>query len=143
MPLRYEPARLARAAAVLALAAGIGLWGAVLLAPPPRPLPPMLTTPPPAGSGSAPLAQWFGSSAASVKVTVLGLISAGERGAAILRIDGGPPQAYRVGQTIADGVTLARVEQGGVVLDQAGAPIRVEAPAAPVMPAPGFVPAGP
>ena len=138
MPIRYEPARLLRAAAILAAAAGVGAWSAVLLAPQPRALPPMLTAPPPAGA-SAPLAQWFGSSAASVKVAVLGVIAAGERGAAILRIDGGAPQAYRVGQSIADGVTLARVERNGVVLDQAGAPIRVDAPAAPVMPAPGFV----
>jgi len=143
MPPLPSPPSLARAAAILACAAGTGVWGAVLLAPRPGPLPPMLTAPPPGGGGTIALAQWFGGSAAQVKVAVLGLISAGPHGAAILRIDGGPPQAYRVGQAIAQGVTLAEVESAGVVLDQAGAAIRVAAPAAPVLPAPGFVPVRP
>lgn len=131
--------RIVRTAAVLALAAGVGVWGALLLAPRPQALPPGLTAPPPAGSDTAPLAQWFGSSAASVKVMVLGLISAGEQGAAILRIDGGAPQAYRVGQSVAEGVILARVDRAGVVLDQGGTPLEVSAPALPALGSQGFV----
>jgi general secretion pathway protein C len=103
----------------------------------------MLTATPPAGADTSALARWFGPSAAPVKVTVLGLISAGTRGAAILAIDGGAPRAYREGQRIADGVTLAKVESTGVVLDQAGTAIRVAAPAAPALKTPGFVPVRP
>src|SRR5262245_9574818 len=96
-----DPVRLSRAAAILALTAGVGVWGAVLMAPRSQALPPMLNAPRPAAGDTAALARWFGTSAAPVKVTVLGLISAGPRGAAILAIDGGEPRAYRVGQSIA------------------------------------------
>jgi general secretion pathway protein C len=136
----FDPVRLSRAAAILALATGVGAWGSILLAPRAQGLPPMLNAPRPAGADTAAMARWFGKSAAPVKVTVLGLISAGPRGAAILAIDGGEPRAYRVGQAIADGVTLAKVERAGVVLDQAGASIQVAAPAEPALASPGFVP---
>jgi general secretion pathway protein C len=137
--LRFDPVRLSRTAAILALATGAGVWGSVLMAPRSQALPPMLS-PRPAAGDTAALARWFGTSAAPVKVTVLGLISAGEHGAAILKIDGGEPRAYRVGQPIADGVTLAKVERAGVVLDQAGVSIQVAAPAEPALASPGFVP---
>jgi general secretion pathway protein C len=140
MPPRFDPARLSRAAAILALATGAGVWGSVLMAPRSQPLPPLLSAPRPAAGDTAALARWFGTSAAPVKVTVLGLISAGARGAAILSIDGSEPRAYRVGQPIADGVTLAKVERAGVVLDQAGVSIQVAAPAVPALASPGFVP---
>lgn len=141
MPQRVDPARLARGAAILVLAAGVGVWGAILLAPRARALPPMLDAPRVAAGDTAGIASWFGTSAAPVKVSVLGLIAAGAHGAAILAIDGGEPRAYRVGQAIADGVTLARVEAAGVVLDQGGQTIRVAAPVEPPLASPGFVPA--
>ncbi|VGO08808.1 General secretion pathway protein C [plant metagenome] len=132
---------LARRGAMLACAAGVGVWGALLLAPKPQALPPGLTAPPPARSDIAPLAQWFGASASSaIKVVIVGLISAGERGTAVLRVDGQPPQAYRVGQPLAQGVTLAGVEADAVVLSADGATQRVQAPAAPALSSPGFVP---
>lgn len=140
MPQRADPARLARSIAVLALAAGVGLWGAVLLAPRARALPPMLDAPRPAAGSTTAMAAWFGTSAAPVKVSVLGLISAGAHGAAILAIDGGEPRAYRVGQSIVDGVKLASVERAGVVLDQGGQSIRVAAPTEAPLASPGFVP---
>ncbi|AOB34000.1 hypothetical protein AKI39_24095 [Bordetella sp. H567] len=140
MPQRIDPARLARGVAVLALAAGAGIWGAILLAPRADTLPPMLDAPRVATGDTAAVAGWFGTSAAPVKVSVLGLIAAGAHGAAILAIDGGEPRAYRVGQAIVDGVTLARVERAGVVLDQGGQSIRVAAPAEPPLVSPGFVP---
>lgn len=143
MPQRLDPARLARTAAVLALAAGVGIWGAALMAPRSHALPPMLGAARPAGGDTAALAAWFGTSAAPVKVSVLGLISAGVHGAAILAIDGGDPRAYRVGQSIADGVTLSKVERTGVVLEQAGQSIQVAAPVIPPLASPGFIPVHP
>ncbi|WP_156774135.1 type II secretion system protein N [Bordetella bronchialis] len=140
MPLRIDPARAARHAVVLVLAAGVGAWGAVLLAPPARALPPMLDAARPASGDTAAVASWFGTSAAPVKVSVLGLISAGTHGAAILAIDGGEPRAYRVGQSIVDGVTLSSVERAGVVLEQTGQRIQVAAPAEPPLGSPGIVP---
>ncbi|ARP84153.1 hypothetical protein CAL12_27300 [Bordetella genomosp. 8] len=140
MPQRFDSARLARGAAMLVLAAGVGTWGAILLAPRTSNLPPLLVPRARAAGDTTALARWFGTSAAPVKVTVLGLISAGDRGAAILAIDGAAPRAYRVGQAIADGVTLAKVESAGVVLDQGGTAIRVAVAALPALKTPGFVP---
>ncbi|CAM3359240.1 General secretion pathway protein GspC [Bordetella sputigena] len=140
MPQRFDSARLAQGAAILALAAGVGTWGAILLAPRAPSLPPLLVPQARAAGDTTALARWFGTSAAPVKVTVLGLIAAGDRGAAILAIDGAAPRAYRVGQVIADGVTLAKVESAGVVLDQSGTAIRVGVAALPELKTSGFVP---
>ena len=134
-----HPVALSKSVAVLAFAAGLGVWGALLLAPRPAALPPGLTPPPPAATDAAPVARWFGGSAAAVKVTVLGLISAGQQGTAVLRVDGQPPQAFRVGQALAQGVILADVEPDAVVLSADGVAQRVQAPSAPALGSPGFV----
>ena len=137
--LRIHPTAALRCTAMLALAIGVGVWGALLLAPSPARLPPGLTTPPPARGDVAPLANWFGASAAPIKVIVVGLIAAGPQGAAILRVEGGAPQAYKVGQTLAQGVKLASVQRDGVVLDSGGTALRVAAPDLPALGSPGFV----
>lgn len=133
-----------RIVAVLALAAGIGVWGVLLLAPAPGRPPPGLTTSAQVRGDTAPLAQWFGAQAPALRVTVVGLIASGERGAALLRVEGGAPAAFRVGQVIGQGVTLVRVEGDGVVLDNAGAHIRVAAAQPQPLASAGFVrvPAG-
>jgi len=129
----------ARTGAMMVLAAGIGVWGAVLLAPKPVAVPPGLTAPPPPRGDTAAVVRWFGATQASIKVTVAGLIASDERGAALLKIDNGPVQAWRVGQTLASGVTLAAVERNAVVLDVGGVTQRIVAPAAPALATPGFV----
>ena len=134
----YGP-RLAHAAAVLALAAGIGLWGALLLAPRPAAAPPALASGPAPGQDVAPVANWFGGGSARLRVAVVGLIAAGERGAALLSINGDKPEAYRVGQTLAQGVTLAAVLPHGVSIDQDGIVEDISMPAAAQLPQ-GFVP---
>ncbi|MEI2414703.1 type II secretion system protein N [Orrella sp. JC864] len=139
-PLRRpDPVKAATALAVLALAAGVGVWGAILLAPRPAALPPGLTAPPPPRADASPVAQWFGATASTIKVAIVGLIAAGEQGTAVLRVDGQPPQAYRVGQSLAQGVVLAEVQPDGVVLLADGATQRVQAPPAPALGSPGFV----
>ncbi len=136
---RFDGVTAAHGAAVLALAAGLGVWGALLLAPKPGALPPGLTAPPPARADAAPVAQWFGASASTIKVAIVGLIAAGERGTAVLRVDGQPPQAYRVGQALAQGVTLTGVHADAIEFSADGAAQRVQAPAAPALGSPGFV----
>ena len=129
---------LSRQAAQLALAAGIGVWGAIVLAPKPSTMPPGLTAAPPRGDTAA-IARWFGATPAAVKVVMAGLITSGKRGAALLQIDNNPLQAWRVGQTVASGVTLTAVERDGVVLDVGGAIQRVAAPSPPALASPGLV----
>jgi len=106
---------------VVAAAAGIGVWGAILLAPGPRPAPPALVTEAFGGTDVSPVAGWFGGGPASrIKIVPSGLIAAGQRGSAILAVDGGRAQAFGVGQAIAHDLTLVSVLPTGVVVSQAG-----------------------
>src|SRR5690606_7756990 len=66
---------LLRAAGLLTLAAGLGVWGAILLAPVPQALPPMLQANAGARQDTEPVARWFGGGALRVRVAAIGLIS--------------------------------------------------------------------
>jgi hypothetical protein len=114
--------------AMLLFAAGVGVWGAILLAPSPPPAPPTAVAEGALQADTAPVANWFGTGAgARVQVVVAGLIAAGPRGSAVLAVDGRPARAYPVGAEVAPGVLLAEVRGTGVVLDQAGQRVEVQA----------------
>lgn len=134
-----RPTALVRVISILACAAGVGTWGALLLAPKPHTPPPGLTMVAPARGDTAALAQWFGASAAPLRVAVVGLIASGDRGAALLRVEGGAAAAYRVGQQIGQGATLARVERNAVVIDTGGDTLRIAVTDALPLGSPGFV----
>src|SRR5690606_10153601 len=107
--------------AAIVLTAGIGIWGALLFAPVPGPLPPALDTMPVKEQDTAAVARWFGGGSLRVRVTVAGVIAGGpDRGAALLGVNGATPQAYRIGQSLAPGVTLAGVAANGAFIDQDG-----------------------
>ncbi|GAA5235101.1 general secretion pathway protein GspC [Verticiella sediminum] len=117
---------------IAALAVGVGVWGAILLAPTPRAIPPALVvaTQPPADT--APVAGWFGAAAAArVKVESSGLIAAGPDSSAILAVDGGRARAYGVGARLASDLTLAEVRPDAVVLRQGAQHVVVEVPRLP------------
>ncbi|WP_323028842.1 hypothetical protein [Castellaniella defragrans] len=137
---RHAPGML-RGAALLAIAAGIGLWGALLLAPRPAPAPPLLAPHAAQAPSLAPLEGWFGSGRGRLQVRIAGLMAAGARSTAVLSIDGAPARAFRVGDDLAPGITLTAVHAGGIVVSQDGMDETVAAPAPPAA-APGFVPAG-
>ncbi|MFA4912995.1 MAG: type II secretion system protein N [Burkholderiaceae bacterium] len=136
---QLRPTSLVRILSILACAGGVGVWGALLLAPAARTPPPGLTVVAPVRGDTAVLAQWFGASAAPLRVAVVGLIAAGDRGAALLRVEGGVPTAYRVGQQIGQGATLARVERNAVVIDTGGDTLRIAVSDALPLGSPGFV----
>jgi len=130
-----------RALAVLAVAMGTGVWGALLFAPSPGTLPPMLDSTSAQGHDTAAVARWFGGGALRVRVAVVGLIADGNgRGAALLAVNGGAAQAYRVGQTLAPGVTLAAVAPTTVSIDQDGVIEQVAVPVNPANLVQGFIP---
>jgi len=133
---------MAQWAATAAFAVGIGVWTPLLLAPRPLSAPPALASGPAPGQNISAVVNWFGGGSARLRVTVVGLISSGERGAALLSINGAPAKAYRVGQTLAQGVRLAAVLPDGVSIDQDGVIEDVRAPHR-ALPTPGFVPAAP
>ena len=124
---RYLP-RLVQRTAVVALAAGVGVWGAIVFAPSPPPAPPTSAASTTLATDTQPVSRWFGTgSGAKIQVVVAGLISAGPRGSAVLAIDGRPARAYAVGNDLAEGVTLAEVGRSGVVLNQGGERVEVRA----------------
>lgn len=130
-----------RAMAIVALTVGIGVWGALLLAPAPSGLPPTLELSTPSGRDTSAVARWFGGGALRVRVTVEGLISSdGGRGAALLTVNGGAAQAFRPGQTLAPGVTLAGVTANAVSIDQDGVIEQVAVPVNPATVVQGFIP---
>ncbi len=126
-----------RVLAVLALAAGLGAWGSILLAPRPASLPPAVSAvAAPRAADNGPVALWFGKDEAMrTQISVLGVIAAGPDGAAVLSIDGGPPAAWRVGYEVAPGIVLREVAADAVTVEQAGRGSRLPAPAAQPAPA--------
>jgi general secretion pathway protein C len=74
--------------------------------------------------------QWFGalavataSAAAPSNFRLRGVIAerrAGQNGMAIISVDGGPDKVYSVGDTLAPGVSLKRVEPAGVLVMRGG-----------------------
>ncbi|CAM3712410.1 hypothetical protein [Bordetella tumulicola] len=133
--------RAVRVLAILATATGVGLWSAILLAPAPSNLPPALNTSNDAGSDTRAVARLFGTDGVlDTQISVLGLISAGPQGSAVLSIDGAPAQAYRVGTEIAPGLALVEVSPTGIEVDRNGTRLRSAAPTRAVAPN-GFVPA--
>jgi general secretion pathway protein C len=100
----------------------------------------MIDSAAPAGQNTTAVARWFGGDALRVRVAVVGLIAADDgRATALLTVDGGPPKAYRRGQALAPGVTLAGVTPNAVSIDQDGVIEQVAVPADPSSVAQGFV----
>ena len=81
MPLSLRPSlpsapAALRVLAVLALAAGVGVWAAVLLAPRPGPLPPAVSAAAPRAADNTPVALWFGKDEVMrTQISVLGPVS--------------------------------------------------------------------
>lgn len=137
MPLSLRPSLPAapaafRVLAILALAAGLGVWGAILLAPAPAALPAAVSAPAPRAADNTPVALWFGrDEALRTQISVLGVIAAGPDGAAVFSVDGGPPLAWRVGDEVAPGIVLKDIGADAVTVEQGGRASRLAAPASP------------
>ena len=81
------------------------------------------------------MALWFGKDEAlRTQISVLGVI-AGNDGAAVISVDGGPPSAWRLGDEIAPGIALRGIEAGAVIVEQGGRSSRLPAPLMPPAPA--------
>jgi general secretion pathway protein C len=143
-PPRLDGPSVVRTLALLTLAVGAGVWGALLFAPVPSNPPPTLEASIMTSQDTRAVARWFGGGALRVRVAVMGLIAADDgRGAALLAVNGGAPQAYRTGQVLAPGVTLAAVAADAVSIDQDGVIERVAVPSRPGGLVQGFVPVMP
>lgn len=129
-----------RAAAMMAVAIGVGVWSAILLAPRPTESPPLLEVGAAVPTDLSPVVQWFGGAPLRVRVAVHGVIATDAgRGAALLSVEGAPPRAYRVGQSLAPGVVLEAVAPGAVSIAQDGVVEHVVMPRLPNS-VQGFIP---
>jgi general secretion pathway protein C len=126
----YKAARLL---AILACAAALGVWGAILLAPRSSGLPPALDAGQAArGAGVAPVALWFGrDQALGTDVVVQGVIAGESRSAAVVSVNGGPPSAVSTNRQAPSGIYIKGIDAQGLTLDMSGAPVRVAPPPRP------------
>ncbi|SRR5690606_14554145 len=130
-----------RLLAMAATAVGVGVWGALLLAPRPAESPPLLAPGPAATQDLSAVVQWFGGAPLRVRIAVNGIIASEDgRGAALLSVDGASPRAYRVGQELAPGVRLESVSAHAVTIAQDGVSEQVPMPKAPGSGLQGFIP---
>lgn len=139
MRLRLPLARIVAVALFALLCAIVAGWALQLLAPraPVAPSGAVAQAQPPADLGLA--SQLFGgapvaggepaAAAAPSNIQVSGVLAAGERGVALLAIDGKPARPFAVGEPVSDGLAVRSVSASEVVLDRGGSPMRLPAPA--------------
>ena len=82
---------------------------------------------PPSGAEQA--AAWLAPGAARLDVRVAGALSGAGRGAAVLSVNGGPPQAYAIGDALTGTARLADIEAQALIVEQSGERIRLPMPA--------------
>lgn len=126
--LKHRAPSLLQSVAWLLIASGIGVWGALLLAPEPIAAPAQLA--PGNSSSMAPddVIRWFGSGRGQLQVDIVGLISAGPRGTALLSVGGAPARAFRQGDLLAPGAILDAVKMDGIAIDLDGVQQTIAAP---------------
>lgn len=135
------PAWLATLAAFAVLCAIVAWWALLMLAPRPPIAPSVVSLDGQALPELRLAAQLFGSPAgargpaiaSTSNVTVVGVLSAGVRGSAILAVDGQPPRAYAVGERIGPTQVLSAVRGDTVVLDENGRRLELQAPQRPAL----------
>lgn len=117
-----------------ALCAIAAYWAAVLLAPRAPIAPTGVVADPRALPELQQSAQLFGLSRAVVvaaklsNVEVVGIVAAGRRGSAILGIDGKPPRAFAVGESLTASQRLSAVESDRVVIANNGQLVELPVP---------------
>jgi len=82
---------------------------------------------------------WLGPGQIRTNVSVIGLMHRRDRAVAVLAINGAPPKAFLVGDTLMHNVTLASIDSSSVTIDRAGIPTRFAAPLRPDYGPPGIV----
>jgi general secretion pathway protein C len=138
MRIRLPVSRLLAVALFAALCAIVAGWALQLLAPraPIAPAGPIAQGQP--GLDVALASQLFGGAprtpaavqaAAPSNIQVTGVLAAGERGVALLAIDGRPAKPFAVGDTLDGGLKVVSVTVDGVGLARGDQPMRLPAPA--------------
>ena len=137
MRIRLPVARLLAVALFAALCAIIAGWALQLLAPRAPIAPGGAVAQGQSGADVALATQLFGgvprpstsaAPAAPSNIQVTGVLEAGERGVALLAIDGRPAKPFAVGDTLDGGLRVVSVTVDGVGLTRGDQPMRLAAP---------------
>ncbi|MFY3135765.1 type II secretion system protein N [Achromobacter xylosoxidans] len=126
--LRVAPSHVASLAAAAALAAGLAWWG-WRLSQPVTP-PPIVAAPAVAVTedGAAEVAAWMAPGPARLDVQVAGVLAGAGRGAAVLSVNGGPAQAYAIGERLTRSARLVAIDAHGLVVEHGGREVRLPLP---------------
>ena len=129
--IRMPSLSAARAAGLCLMAAalaGLAWWGWALMEHLPQAATPAARAGvPPSGAEQA--AAWLAPGAARLDVRVAGALSGAGRGAAVLSVNGGPPQAYAIGDALTGTARLTDIEAQALIVEQSGERIRLPMPA--------------
>lgn len=138
LPQAVSPVRLIHVTGLLAVAAGVCVWGYVLYQPESAPAQEVEVPVIVADAAGQAMAGWFGSEPVRLDVAVIGLVRKQDRAVAVLSVNGAPAQAYMPGESLMTDVVLTAIESDGVTVERAGVASRIAAPAAPD-PGPGGI----
>lgn len=126
---------------IAAALAGLAWWTVALLEPLPRAAPAAASGASDEG-GAREAAAWLAPGSAKLEVKVAGALAGGGRGAAVLSVNGGPPQAYAIGDALTHSARLVGIEAQALVVEQSGVRTRLPMPALPDAAGNGLTPAG-
>ncbi len=116
-------------AGAVALVSGLAWWGWRLAEPLPQPPVAPATAPAQGDSGAASVTAWLSPGPARLDVRVAGVLAGDGRGVAVLSIDGGPPQAYAIGDRLTRSARLAGIDADALIVEHGGRLVRVPLPA--------------
>lgn len=114
---RLSAPQLVQATALLAALAGVLVWSSVFLTPAESHTP-VIDSPAPLARSDNPALQWFSNQPAAVDIRVSGVMAGAQGAFAILAINGGPPRSFRAGEALTQGVRLAAIEAGAVLIER-------------------------
>lgn len=120
--------RLASRAGAAALIAGLAWWGLRLTEPLSRPPAAPVAAPAPGDNGAAEVAAWLAPGPARLDVQVAGVLAGGGRGAAVLSVNGGPPQAYAIGDKLTRSARLVGIDAQALIVEHGGREVRLPLP---------------
>lgn len=126
------------AVGLLLVVAGVATWAHLLGKPAPQAPAARVQGNTEADPAADALAAWFGPGELRANIAVKGLIKSAAQGVVVLAVNDAPPRPYQVGETLARSVTLKAIEADAVVIDKAGVPERIAAPAMPQLATPGI-----
>lgn len=126
--LRVVPSHVASLAGAAALVAGLAWWGWRLSQPvtsaPVVAVPAVAVT----EDGAAEVAAWMAPGPARLDVRVAGALAGAGRGAAVLSINGGPAQAYAIGDRLTRSARLVGIDAQGLVVEHGEREVRLPLP---------------